>query len=313
MGSRSSSAFPLHQAVLLGLAHGPAELLPVSSSGHITLIPWLAGWSYPELDPGRRKSFEVALHAGTAAALLITERREVARAARELDGRRAALIALSFLPPALAGFTLEHQIERRLGTPATIAGGLLAGSAAMALADVRGGRERRREDAGALDGLLLGLAQTCALVPGVSRNGATLAAARARGFNRADANILSRHCALPIILGAVALRLRPVLRSGRRAGDADVVQGGDATGSGAPRGPGRAGGERLREEAAGRIAAGALAAFVSTLGSSWLIGQVERDRSLLPYAAYRTVVAGVVIRRLRKNQVDGRRVRRGRG
>jgi undecaprenyl-diphosphatase len=313
MASPERGAFPLHQAVLLGLAHGPAELLPVSSSGHITLIPWLAGWSYPELDPGRRKSFEVALHAGTAAALLITERREVARAARELDGRRAALIALSFLPPAVAGFTLEGQIERRLGTPATIAAGLLAGSAAMAAGDLRGGRARRREDAGPLDGLLLGLAQTCALMPGVSRNGATLAAARARGFSRTDANILSRHCALPIILGAVALRLRPVLRSGRRAPGADVGQGGDATGAGAPRGSPRADGERPSEEAAGRIAAGALAAFVSTLGSSWLIGQVERDRSLLPYAAYRTALAAVVIRRLRKNQADGRRLRRGRG
>ncbi len=313
MESPEGGAFPLHQAVLLGLAHGPAELLPVSSSGHITLIPWLAGWSYPDLDPGRRKSFEVALHAGTAAALLITERREVARAVRELDGRRVALIALSFLPPAVAGFTLEGQIERRLGTPATIAAGLVAGSAAMAVADLHGGRERRREEAGALDGLLLGLAQTCALMPGVSRNGATLAAARARGFNRADANILSRHCALPIILGAVALRLRPILRSGRRAGGTDVDQGGDATGPSGPRGSGRADGEPPSDEVAGRIAAGALAAFVSTLGSSWLIGQVERDRSLLPYAAYRTGLAAVVIRRLRNNQADGRRLRRGRG
>jgi undecaprenyl-diphosphatase len=313
MESRSGGAFPRHQAVLLGLAHGPAELLPVSSSGHITLIPWLAGWSYRELDPGRRKSFEVALHAGTAAALLITERREVARAARELDGRRVALIALSFLPPAVAGFALERQIERRLGTPATIAAGLLAGSAAMAAADLRGGRERRREDAGALDGLLLGLAQTCALMPGVSRNGATLAAARARGFSRTDANILSRHCSLPIILGAVALRLRPVLRCGGRAHGADVDQGGDATGSGSPRGSPRAGGEHPSDEAAGRIVVGALAAFVSTLGSSWLIGRVERDRSLLPYAAYRTALAALVIRRLRENQADGRRLRRGRG
>jgi undecaprenyl-diphosphatase len=312
--------FPLRHALLLGLAHGPAELLPVSSSGHITLIPWLAGWSYPELDPELRKSFEVALHAGTAAALLITERREVVRAARELDRRRLALIALSFAPPAVAGFTLERQIERRLGTPETIAAGLLLGSWAMALADLRGGQTRRREEAGPVDGLLLGLAQTCALMPGVSRNGATLAAARARGFNRTDANILSRHCALPIILGAVALRLRPLLGSGRRPGAARGDHGGDATGSGAPGGARRAGGgggtgpaEGRPEAPAARLGAGAAAAFVSTLGSSWLIGQVERDRSLLPYAAYRTVLAAVVVRRLRNNQADGRRLRPGRG
>jgi undecaprenyl-diphosphatase len=267
--------------VVLGLAHGPTELLPVSSSGHITLIPWLAGWSYPQLDPELRKSFEVALHAGTAAALLITERHEVARAVRELDSRRVALIALSFAPPAVAGFTLERQIERRLGTPPTIAAGLLVGSATMAAADLLGGHERRREEAGALDGLLLGLAQTCALIPGISRNGATLAAARARGFNRADANTLSRHCALPIIMGAVALRLRPLL-------------GAAATG-----------GERPDRDYGRHLLAGALAAFASTLGSSWLIGQVERDRSLLPYAAYRTGLAAVVIRRLRQNPAHG--------
>ncbi|MEA2300840.1 MAG: undecaprenyl-diphosphatase [Solirubrobacteraceae bacterium] len=286
---------PLGQAVALGLLHGPAELLPISSSGHITLIPWLGGWSYAELPPAQRKTFEVALHAGTAAALLITERREVARALGELDARRVALIALSFAPPALAGYTLEHQIERRLGTPPTIAAGLLAGSAAMAFADLRGGRSRRREDAGALDGLLLGLAQTSALMPGVSRNGATLAVARARGFDPADANTLSRHCALPIILGAVALRLRPVLV--RRL-------------------PGAAGGVGAPEPDPAfrrRLAAGALAAFTSTLGSRWIIDQVERDRSLLPYAAYRTALAGLVVRRLRKNQADGRRLRRGRG
>jgi undecaprenyl-diphosphatase len=277
----------------------------VSSSGHITLIPWLAGWSYPKLDPARRKSFEVALHAGTATALLITERREVARAVRELDGRRVALIALSFAPPALAGFTLEHQIERRLGTPATIAAGLLIGSTAMAIADVRGGRERRREDAGPLDGLLLGLAQTCALMPGVSRNGATLAAARARGFSRADANILSRHCALPIILGAVALRLRPLLAGRRRPGAATAAATATATATAtAPATATATATAPAGDGSAGELMAGAVAAFASTLGSSWLIGQVERDRSLLPYAAYRTALAAVVVRRLRKNQAD---------
>jgi undecaprenyl-diphosphatase len=263
-------ALPLSHAVALGLLHGPAELLPISSSGHITLIPWLAGWRYGELEPELRKSFEVALHAGTAAALLLSLRNEVARTLHELDARRALLIALSFAPPAVAGYTLERPIERRLGTPGTIAAGLLIGSAAMAIADLRGTTNRRRDEAGALDGLLLGFAQACALIPGISRNGATLAAARARGFDRADANTLSRHCALPIIVGAVALKARRLARR-----EAPVT---------------------------GRLAAGAIAAFASTLGSSWLIGQVERDRSLLPYAAYRTALAGLVIRRLRQNQ-----------
>ena len=170
------------------------------------------GWDYGELDEELRKSFEVALHAGTAAALLITLRREVGEAVRGLDRRRLALIALSFVPPAIAGYALERPIEAHLGTPATIAAGLLAGSALMALAD-RAPQVRRHQEAGALDALWLGVAQACALIPGVSRNGATLSAARLRRFAREDANRLSRHVALPVIAGATVLK---GVRLGRR-------------------------------------------------------------------------------------------------
>jgi undecaprenyl-diphosphatase len=277
MGDAAGEPLPIVQAVALGLLHGPAELLPISSSGHITLVPWLLGWSYPRLDPELRKSFEVALHAGTAAALLVGLRAEVSEAARGLDRRRAALVALSFAPAALVGYLFERPIERRLGTPATIAAGLLGGSVAMAAADRFGPTSRRREDAGAIDGLALGLAQAVSLIPGVSRNGATLAAARARGFNRRDANVLSRHVALPIIVAASVLK-------GARAA------------------------RRLRAREPGStaslaaLAGGASAAFASTLGSTWLISQVERDRSLAPYAAYRSLLAGITIRRLRQNR-----------
>src|SRR5436305_3666847 len=118
----------LRHALALGVLHGPAELLPISSSGHTELVPWLLGWSYAELDGELRKAFEVALHAGTAAALLVALRAEV----REITPRRLGLIAGSFLPPAVVGYTLERPIERHLGTPPTIAVGLIAGSAAMA-------------------------------------------------------------------------------------------------------------------------------------------------------------------------------------
>jgi undecaprenyl-diphosphatase len=258
----------LREAVALGLLHGPAELLPVSSSGHVTLVPWLLGWEYAEVEPELRKAFEVALHAGTAAALLVALRGEVGEAARGFDRRRAMLAALSFLPPAVAGYTLERPIERRLGTPATIAAGLIAGSTVMALADRLGPVGRCREEAGWRDGLALGVAQAAALIPGVSRNGATLAAARARGFDREDANALSRHVALPIIMGASALKGARLARRG------------------------------LPREVRRAFAAGTAASFASTLASTWLIHQVERDRSLAPYAAYRVALAGVVIRRL---------------
>jgi undecaprenyl-diphosphatase len=248
--------------------HGPAELLPISSSGHIELIPWLLHWDeYSEADPEVRKAFEVALHAGTAAALLITLRPEVQDAMREMSPRLVMLIALSFAPPAVVGLTLERLIERHLGTPATIAAGLVCGSLAMAAAD-RAPQVRRSTQAGAADALWLGAAQACALIPGVSRNGATLAAARWRRFTREDANRLSRHVALPVIAGATLLKGVRLRRRGLPPGTALP------------------------------FAAGAAASFVSTLGSTWLIRQVERDRSLLPYAAYRIALAGLVAARL---------------
>jgi undecaprenyl-diphosphatase len=260
--SRPADPLLLRHAITLGALQGPAELLPVSSSAHITLVPWLLGWPYTELDGELRKAFEVALHAGTAAALLIALRHEIPG----VSLRGAQLAALSFAPPAVIGKRFERPIEQRLGTPATIAAGLALGSVAMLVAD-RAPQRRARAKAGALDALLLGIAQACALMPGISRNGATLVAARARRFTREDANALSRHVALPIILGATALKGMRLLRRGvpppqRRA-----------------------------------FAAGAASAFASTLASTWLIRQVERDRSLAPYAVYRLALAIVVARR----------------
>jgi undecaprenyl-diphosphatase len=266
------TGLPLGQALALGVLHGPAELLPISSSGHIAIVPWLLGWDYARLDEELRKSFEVALHAGTAAALLIALRGEVGEAVRGLDRRRVTLIALSFIPPAIAGFALEQPIQARLGTPPTIAAGLLSGAAAMVLAD-RSPQARRHEDAGAVDALWLGLAQASALIPGVSRGGATLAAARFRGFTRKDANRLSRHVALPVIAGATLLKGVRLRRRG------------------------------LERELRTAFAAGASASFVSTLLSTWLIRHAERERSLLPYALYRAVLGGVIIARLRRGPV----------
>ncbi len=260
---------PLREALALGVLHGPAELLPISSSGHIALVPWLADWSYCELDAELRKAFEVALHAGTAAALLIGLRDEVTEAAIGLDQRRIELIVLSFAPAGVLAFLLERPIERRLGTPASTAIGLAIGAIGMALADRRP-QARRRDDAGPWDALALGLAQACALVPGVSRNGATLAAARLGRFTREDANVLSRHAALPLILAATGLKGWRLRRRG------------------------------LEPQLRVAFALGTGASFVSTLASTWLIRQVERDRSLAPYAAYRIVLAACVARRLQR-------------
>jgi undecaprenyl-diphosphatase len=259
---------PLGQALALGVLHGPAELLPVSSSGHIELVPWLMGWSYAELDGELRKAFEVALHAGTAAALLVALRDEVGEAVTRFDLRTAGLVGGSFGPPAVVGLTFERPIERRLGGPGSIAFGLALGSAVMLWADARGGSSRAREEAGLADALWLGAAQACALMPGMSRNGMTLAAARLRGFGREDANALSRHVALPVIAGATVLKGTRLVKRG------------------------------LPRELRRAFAVGAGASFASTFASTWLIRQVERDRSPLPYAVYRCALAGAVVRRL---------------
>jgi undecaprenyl-diphosphatase len=255
------------RAVALGAVQGPAELLPVSSSAHLSLLPWLAGWPWHELDPEARKSFEVALHAGAAGALLVGQRRLIAQELRQFDARRAAVVALSFVPPAIVGYGLERQIEGRLGGPGATALGLAAGAAAMAIADRRP-QERGPGEATPADGLALGLAQATALAPGVSRNGATLAAARWRRFTRQQANLLSRTVALPVIVGATLLKGARLRRRGVEP--------------------------NLRRA----MAVGIGASFASTIASQKLIAQVERDRALWPYAAYRLVLAAIVLYRL---------------
>jgi undecaprenyl-diphosphatase len=259
------------RAAALGFVQGPAELLPISSSAHLSLIPWLAGWRWDELDSESRKSFEVALHAGGAAALLIGQRRVIAEELRRFDSGRAAVVALSFVPPAIVGYRFERQIEGRLGGPRATVIGLIAGALAMMLADRRRQR-RRRGEATAVDGLALGLGQAAALAPGVSRNGATVAAARWRGFDREHANLLSRTVALPVIVGATLLK-----------------------------------GVRLRRRGVGpglgrAMTAGVAASFASTLASQKLISVVERDRALWPYAAYRIGLATAVLLKLRRER-----------
>ncbi len=269
MNGSAEGGISAGRALVLGVVQGPAELLPVSSSAHIVLVPWLAGWEWEAIDPEVRKSFEVALHAGAAAALLIGQRKLIAEELRAFDLRGATVLALSFLPAAAVGYKLERPIERHLGGPRATALGLLAGAVAMLAGDTRP-QLRGRGEAGVADGLALGVAQAAALAPGVSRNGITLAAARWRGFSRDQANLLSRTVALPIIVGASLLK---GVRLGRRGAPASLRRS---------------------------MAVGVVASFASTLASQRLIKLVERDRALWPYAAYRVGLAGWVIGRLRQ-------------
>jgi undecaprenyl-diphosphatase len=267
MGSRRG----LGRALALGLMHGPAELLPISSSGHTELLPWLLGSEGVSADPEVRKAFEVALHAGTAAALVLVLRDELLEAARASSIDSAGVVALSLLPPVLVGFALERPIERFLGRPGTIAVGLIAGAAAMAWSD-REPQQRSFDEATPRDGLWLGIGQACALFPGVSRNGATLTAARLRRFRRVDAERLSRHVALPVIGGATSLKCLRLWQRGLPDGSGPV------------------------------FTVGVIASFASTLGATPLIELVERDRTLLPFCAYRVALGSLALRKLRRGR-----------
>jgi undecaprenyl-diphosphatase len=261
-------ALPLRHAVALGLLQGPAELLPISSSAHTTLLPWLADWPYARLGAKPRKSFEVALHAGAAIALGGSLRRVT-----DTPGRPGLLTrALALAPPALAGLLLRGQIERRLGGPGSIAGGLAAGAVTMLVADrTRESSARGFGEARPRDGLALGLAQAAALAPGVSRNGATIAMARARGFDRPAAHALSWWAGLPVLFGASALESARIARGRGRTLD-------------------------------GGLLAGAGAAYVSTALSARIMrGRLDR-LPLALFAAYRLALAALVVVRLRRAQ-----------
>jgi undecaprenyl-diphosphatase len=184
-----------------------------------------------------------------------------------------SVIGLACLPPAIAGYLFEQTIERRLGTPETIVAGLLAGSVAMALADHRP-QERHVRDAGVRDGLLLGLAQAAALIPGVSRSGATLSAARLLGFARGDARRLSTRVGLPVLAGATLLKGFRLCRRGLGPGWSAV------------------------------FAVGAAGSFASTFAFARRSRPPER---LLPYAAYRVGLAGCLLIRLRRGSTARRR------
>lgn len=230
----------LAQVAALGLIQGAAELLPVSSSAHVAAVPRLLGWDVASWDPARRKELEVALHAGAALALAP----ELIRLLPD-----AKTLALSLAPPVVVGGLFERAIEERMGG---LVAGLLLGAAALAVAD------QVPERAAGEPGLWLGLAQAAALVPGVSRSGATLAAARALGYSRADASRLSFGVAGPVLVGATALKAW----RGRKSAD-----------------------RRL-------LATGVTASFLGTRAALSLFG-LERG-PLWPFALERAVLAALV-------------------
>lgn len=200
------------QAVILGTVQGLAEFLPISSSAHLVLVPWLFGWT----DPGL--AFDVALHLGTLLALLIYYWRQWLDMALSLfrsdpDSRRLlALLIVASVPGAIIGLLFEKQAETVFRSPVLIASAMALLGVLLWAVDIMGAQNRRIANMTLIDAVLIGLSQALAIVPGVSRSGATITMARIIGLERQDSANFSFLMATPIIAGAGLVEIRKILR-----------------------------------------------------------------------------------------------------
>ena len=206
------------QAAIAGLLQGLTEFIPISSSAHLELAPWIAGWESDGLIGSL--AFDVFLHLGTLVALLVYFAADLLRYFRawvasirerriggDTDRRLAWLLAMATVPAAIIGFTLEGFIEDAFhgdndGARLAIAGFLVLGATALYVADRLGSRRREITDMTGGTALTIGFSQALALLPGISRSGATITAGLALGLNREAAARFSFLLATPITLGA---------------------------------------------------------------------------------------------------------------
>lgn len=263
------------EAIVLGLVQGATEFAPVSSSGHLILVPWMFGWGAIG-DADLQKSFDVALHMGTLLGALIYFRNDVARylrawfrsiVARRMttpDERIAWALVIGTIPGAIVGALFEDLIQGELGAPWLIAVMLVSFGIPLVVVDRLARSDRAFDSIGPKDGLLLGTAQALALQPGVSRSGVTMTAARAMGLDRESAARFSFLLSLPIIAGAGAYKAVDLAQSGFQGYAAEFVAG---------------------------MAASALSGFVVI----WGLLRYLRRHDFTVFLAYRVAVAAVVV------------------
>jgi undecaprenyl-diphosphatase len=265
------------QALVLGIVQGATELLPISSSGHLILVPWAAGWHYLEQHPDFNKTFDVALHLGTLVAVILYFRRDVGRliaawarsvVRREIvtdDQRVAWYVAIATVPAAIVGAAGENFIEDHLGDPWQIAIAMAFFAVLLWVSD-RVAAQREIPDIGYGGALSVGIAQCIALLPGVSRSGITITAGRFMRLDRDSAARLSFLMLIPVVFGASVLK-----------GVKDVLIGGLPPGS------------------VGPFVVGMIAAAVVGLFAIWaLLGYVRRHTYTI-FVVYRLVLAAVIL------------------
>jgi undecaprenyl-diphosphatase len=272
-----ATTIPVLHAIVLGITQGLSEFLPISSSGHLILVPWLFGWEAltgPE-NADLNKTFDVALHVGTIVASLLYFRKDLLRFAAAAvtslrtrsitttDQRMAWLLFLSAVPGAIVGASLEGFINEHLGQIWLIAVMLIVFGLVLLVADRLPG-DKKEGDYGPRQALGMGLAQAAALSPGVSRSGITITAGRFLGFDRNAAARLSFLMSMPITGGAA------------------LYKGAELAVDGLPPGTAPA------------FFWGIVASGITGLAAVWLVLTVVRTRSFLPFVVYR-VVAGLAV------------------
>lgn len=267
---------PIVHAIILGLVQGLSEFLPISSSGHLLLVPWLFGWDHFP-DRASEKAFDVALHVGTLVAVVAYFRADLSRYVRagtravvrrqrpmDPDGRLAWLLVLSSMPAAAVGALFESVIDERLGTPTIIGVSLIVFGLLLAWADRRAGA-RRIEDYGGRDAVVVGVAQALALNPGTSRSGITMTAGRWVGLSRDAAARASFLMAIPVTAGAVGFKMLKLLRDGI------------PDGLGWP------------------MVVGIITSCISGWLAVWGTLRLVRTRSFMPFVVYRCMLGVVVL------------------
>ncbi|HEY8543644.1 MAG TPA: undecaprenyl-diphosphate phosphatase [Acidimicrobiales bacterium] len=262
----------LVHAIVLGIVQGLAEYLPISSSGHLVLVPWLFGWDDFANDESLKKTFDVALHLGTLAGAVMYFRSDIRRLVRAAildpkrkDGRLAWLIALSAVPAAITGALFADWIEERTDQIWTIAVMLIVGALALAWADGALGK-RTVDEVTAKDSLIIGVGQALALQPGVSRSGVTMTIGRFVGLGRDAAARFAFLMSLPITAGALVFKAIDV------RGDGGIP-----------------------EDMQGAFAAGIIASAITGYIAVWGTLKLVRSRSFAPFVLYRIVLGLAVL------------------
>ncbi len=229
------------QAIILGIVQGLTEFLPISSSGHLLLVPWLFNWHFLLENPDLNKTFDVALHLGTFVAVVVYFWREIVKligawarsiARRSLadpEAKLAWLLIVSTIPAALVGVLFEDFITERLGKPWMIGVAMIVFAGFMYLIDHIAKLDRDMEQLSWFDALLIGVAQALALLPGVSRSGITMMTGLLLRLDRESAARYSFLMSIPVIGGAAAFKGLKVAQDGLPAGTATPFLVGMAT------------------------------------------------------------------------------------